>query len=96
MLNAETLRAAPATAALNVSGAKVKVGRIPMPKLNVQIGREQHGGGRWGFSGAIDELGIYDHVLTQNDISALMNNELKLKPLHSWKGEALPAKAAGS
>jgi hypothetical protein len=37
----------------------------------VNIGREQHGGGRWYFDGLIDELRVYDRALSAEEIQAL-------------------------
>ncbi|MHC4199790.1 MAG: LamG domain-containing protein, partial [Planctomycetota bacterium] len=46
-------------------------GRIRENNNHVNIGREQHGRGRWGFRGMIDEVRIYDRALSGDEIKAL-------------------------
>lgn len=41
----------------------------------IQIGREQHGAGRWYFSGLIDEVHLYDRALDQPEVAKLMRFE---------------------
>jgi len=47
----------------------------------VNIGREQHGQGRWYFSGLIDEVHLYDHALDQGEVAQLANLEEPAKGL---------------
>jgi hypothetical protein len=55
----------------------------------VNIGREQHGQGRWYFSGMIDEVHLYDRALDQDEVSQLMNLEEPAKGLiRRWAFDA--------
>ncbi len=55
----------------------------------VNIGREQHGQGRWYFSGMIDEVHLYDRVLDQGEVSQLVNLEEPAKGLiRRWAFDA--------
>jgi hypothetical protein len=47
----------------------------------VNIGREQHGNGRWYFDGLIDEVHLYDRALEQSDVMKLVNLEEPSKGL---------------
>ena len=42
---------------------------------HVNIGREQHGNGRWYFNGLIDEVHLYDRALEKAEILKLVNLE---------------------
>jgi hypothetical protein len=39
----------------------------------VNLGREQHGSGRWYFNGLISNVHLYDRVLSEDEIGALKN-----------------------
>ena len=55
----------------------------------VNIGREQHGQGRWYFSGMIDEVHLYDRALDQDEVSQLVNLEEPAKGLiRRWAFDA--------
>jgi len=49
----------------NISG----IGQSDMP---VNIAREQWGGGRWYFNGMIDDVRIYNRILTEDEIAQAM------------------------
>ena len=42
---------------------------------HVNLGREQHGNGRWYFNGLIDEVHLYDRAIDPDDVSRLVNLE---------------------
>jgi alpha-L-fucosidase 2 len=65
-----------ARAALFPVGASISNNDKP-----VNIGREQHGQGRWYFNGLIDEVHLYDHALDQAEVSQLLNLEEPAKGL---------------
>jgi alpha-L-fucosidase 2 len=65
-----------ARAALFPEGASISNNDKP-----VNIGREQHGQGRWYFNGLIDEVHLYDHALDQAEVSQLLNLEEPAKGL---------------
>jgi alpha-L-fucosidase 2 len=55
----------------------------------INIGREQHGRGRWYFTGLIDEVHLYDRALDQGEVSRLMNFDDPAKGLlRRWDFEA--------
>ncbi len=41
----------------------------------VNLGREQHGNGRWYFSGLITDVHVYDRALPDSEIQALKNDQ---------------------
>ena len=47
----------------------------------VNIGREQHGQGRWYFNGLIDEVHLYDRALDAAEVSQLVNLDEPAKGL---------------
>jgi hypothetical protein len=49
---------------------------IGQTNIPICIGREQYGAGRWYFNGTIDDVRIYDKVLTQDGIQDAMKGEL--------------------
>jgi hypothetical protein len=61
----------------------------------VEIGREQHGGGRWSFDGCIDELAVYDTALKPAEIQAVMWGSHPAKPRLEWSFESEPKDARG-
>jgi len=75
------------TAGLTDPGVPLRVQAFP-----VQIGREQWGGGRWGFRGALDDLRVYDHALDEEELRALVAGEPSGAPTHHWSMDE-PAEA---
>jgi len=55
---------------------KKNVNGIAQSNMPVNIAREQFGGGRWYFKGMIDDVGIFNVVLTKDDIKDIMNKGL--------------------
>lgn len=54
----------------------------------VQLGREQHGRGRWYLDGALDEVRVYDRVLPPDEIASLARKEdIAPEPIRSWRFE---------
>jgi hypothetical protein len=71
-------------AALFPAGASISNNDNP-----VNIGREQHGQGRWYFDGLIDEVHLYDRALDQAEVSQLVNLEEPAKGLvRRWAFDA--------
>jgi len=62
---------------------------IEQTSIPISIGREQHGAGRWYFNGTIDDVRIYDKVLTQDGIQDAMKGEL-------YTFASMPSPADGS
>jgi len=73
-----------------LSGVRTKnsIG-IERTSVPICIGREQHGSGRWYFNGIIDDVRIYNHVLTQNGVQDAMKGEL-------YPFASMPSPADGS
>ena len=75
-------------------------GRIRENNNHINIGREQHGGGRWGFRGLIDEVRIYDRALSNEEIKALSElGDVSTGLVRHWKFDegagAIATDAAG-
>ena len=55
----------------------------------VQLGREQHGNGRWYFDGLLDEIRIFDRALSPAEVRVLKElQEVTPGLLRRWKFEA--------
>ena len=55
----------------------------------IEIGREQHGDGRWYFSGLIDEVHLYDRALNQSEVAKLKNFDDSMQGLvRRWDFDA--------
>jgi len=55
----------------------------------VQLGREQHGSGRWYFDGLLDEIRIFDRALSPAEVHALADlQEIEPGLVRRWKFEA--------
>ena len=60
-----------------LSGVRKKnASGIEQTSMPVNIAREQRGGGRWNFEGTIDDVRIYNEVLTQAEIHDIMKGEV--------------------
>lgn len=58
--------------------------------FRVQLGREQHGVGRWGFQGAIDDLRVYGQALGETQMSALAAGKAPEGAAHVWPMDEEP------
>ena len=60
-----------------LSGVRKKnTSGIGQTSIPVNIAREQYGAGRWYFNGMIDDVRIYNQILTQDRIQDIMKGEL--------------------
>ena len=57
----------------------------------VQLGREQFGGGRWGFEGNIDELCVYGRSLGQGEMKGLASGSPPEGAAHIWSMDEPPS-----
>ena len=74
-----------ASVAWSIRGEQSSPATIQLPATttashHVNIGREQHGGGRWGFCGIIDELNWFDQALAVSEIGKLAQSVSRAKP----------------
>ncbi|HUU18755.1 MAG TPA: LamG domain-containing protein [Sedimentisphaerales bacterium] len=51
---------------------------IEQTDIPISIAREQYGAGRWYFNGTIDDVRIYNRILTQERIQEIMKGEVYL------------------
>ncbi len=68
---------------------------LPARTLSVQIGREQWGGGRWGFQGAVDDLRVYGRALGEEELKAVATGEGSGRPIHQWSMDDEPGRGTG-
>jgi hypothetical protein len=74
------------------SGAQAAVpAKLADTDKHLNIGREQHGGGRWYFDGLLDDVRLYAGALPPEDIHRLVAGEaVTPAPVFSWPANAPP------
>ena len=89
-----------AAVAWKVFGAEIEQLKAPgvtprSQSFPVQLGREQWGGGRWGFQGAVDDLRVYDRVLDEGELRSSVAGDTPSDPVHHWAMDEALESGAG-